>query len=102
MSNWKQLFERTFSAVSFAEVGEHATAMEIAGIKPARSRILEAFSAAKDRIFAAVTYAEAGHPEMALEFLEKGSGREKAQSLNSFLENVGLNGVRVRYVLVTA
>ena len=102
MRDWKKLFERTFAAASFAEAGEHYTAMEIAGIKPVRGRMFDTFSAAKDKIFAAVTYAEAGCPETALEFLKKKTGSPKVQSLGSFLESVGLQGVRVRYGLVMA
>ena len=50
------------------------------------------------KIFEAVAFAEAGCRETALEMLDDTKNRNQKVSLNSFLENVGLNNVRVCYV----
>ena len=92
--------EKTFAAVAFAEVGEHATAMEMAEVKPVLGDKIRDFSKSVDNIFAAITYAEAGCPEIAQEFLKKDSVQENPQPLKSFLETVGLQGTRVCYGLV--
>jgi hypothetical protein len=52
-----------------------------------------------ERAFAAVAYAEAGCPEMAKEFLVKRQATKRDQSLEAFLETVGLLNVRVSYGL---
>lgn len=51
-----------------------------------------------EKIFAAVAFAEAGCHDTALEMLETTRNRSKKVSLSCFLENVGLNNVRVCYV----
>ncbi|MFH1243556.1 MAG: hypothetical protein V1689_14525 [Pseudomonadota bacterium] len=52
-----------------------------------------------ERDFAAVAFAEAGCPEMAKEFLGKRLAPKRHQSLETFLETVGLSNVRVSYGL---
>jgi hypothetical protein len=93
---WKDKIESWFAAVAFAEEGEHETARQIAA-RPIPEvgevpRILPSFSTT----FAAAAFAEENCPEMALEILY-GTRRR-----NSFLDAVGLAGVRVRYALAPA
>lgn len=52
-----------------------------------------------EEIFAAVTFAEADCPELAQEFIGKETVTENAQSLDAFLETVGLKNVQVCYVV---
>jgi hypothetical protein len=90
---WKERIEAWFAAVAFAEQGEYETARQVAA-SPIREvgkapRILPSLSTT----FAAAAFAEENCPEEALEILS-GSRRR-----NSFLEGVGLTGVRVRYGL---
>jgi hypothetical protein len=93
-----ETLEKVFMAVSFAEAGEHETAMSLAGIRPSRpGRLLKAL----ENIYAAAAFAEEGCPETALGFLGKGAPGPGKQSLESFLQNVGLYGVQVRYGFVT-
>ena len=98
MKKWMETMEKTFAAASFAEAGEHETALELAGIKPNWS-IVNRLSKAWENIFAAVTFAEAGCVDRALELLGAKPARRDVQSLEIFLRNVGLQGVRVRYGL---
>ncbi|MDY6863137.1 MAG: hypothetical protein SV062_09125 [Thermodesulfobacteriota bacterium] len=51
-----------------------------------------------ENVFAAVAFAEAGCPEWAGEFLGKDKIQKESKSLETFLENVGLAGVRFSYV----
>jgi len=83
MENW-------FAAVAFAEAGEHETAIKMTeGHAPVKKRagIWETLSG----YFAAAAFAEENCPETALEII---SGSAKR---NSFLETVGLKGVKVWY-----
>jgi hypothetical protein len=83
MGNW-------FAAVAFAEAGEHTTAIEMTGGQaPVKKRagIWETLRA----YFAAAAFAEENCPETALEII---SGSAKR---SSFLETVGLKGVKVWY-----
>ncbi|MFH1993970.1 MAG: hypothetical protein ABIK98_16440 [Pseudomonadota bacterium] len=98
MGKWMETIQKTFAAVSFAEAGEHDTAMEMAGIKPNWSKV-SLLSKAWDNIFAAVTFAEAGCADRALEFVGAKTARRDVRSLEIFLKDVGLQGVRVRYGL---
>lgn len=93
---WKDRIESWFAAVAFAEQGEYETARRMAdtpipevGEVP---RILPSLSTA----FAAAAFAEENCHDVALEILT-GTRRR-----NSFLEAVGLKGVRVRYALAPA
>ena len=52
-----------------------------------------------EKTFIAITFAEAGCPELAKEFLVKEAEYQKAQTLYSFLETVGLKEIRVCYVV---
>lgn len=98
MNSWFKKLERTFAAVPFAEMDEHKTAMEMAGLKP-RARKKEALS--WDNTFAAVAFAEAGCYDVAKGLMGKDKMvRRSAQTLDAFLDNVGLMGVRVSYGVV--
>jgi len=86
--------ENWFAAVAFAEAGEHDTAIQmIGGHAPMRQRIgiWETLS----KYFAAAAFAEENCPETALQIL---SGAKP----NSFLETVGLMGVKVWYGSIPA
>jgi hypothetical protein len=100
MRNWRKTLEKTFMAVSFAEAGEHQTAAALAGIKPNWDWV-EKVSKAVENIFAAVTFAEADCPEAALGFIGPKASRRPQQSLEDFLKNVGLQGIQVRYAVVS-
>jgi hypothetical protein len=101
MKNWRKILEKMFMAMTFAEAGEHETAMAVAGIQPDPVRPGRWFKAVEST-FVAVAFAEAGCPETALDFMAKPGLRPGEQSLYDFLRNVGLQGVQIRYGLVTA
>lgn len=95
MSFGSNKMENWFAAVAFAEAGEHVMAIRMAGGQaPAKRRagIWETLS----RYFAAAAFAEENCPGTALEILGGGAKR------NSFLETVGLQGVRVWYGRLSA
>ncbi len=90
MSFGSNKIENWFAAVAFAEAGEHETAIRMAGGQaPLKKRagMWETLS----RYFAAAAFAEENCPEAALEII----GASKRR--NSFLETVGLKGVKVWY-----
>jgi len=99
VKKWINKLEKTFAAVSFAEAGEHNTAIQMAGLKPYGRKKMFDFSTYLDRIFAAVSFAEAGCPEIAQEFISKNIRPKDVKSIDAFLETVGLQGVRVSYGL---
>ncbi len=96
MSAWIKKVEDWFAAVAFAEAGEHDTARELAGLgaRPARRKIgmVETFNT----FAAAAAFAEENCPEIAREILDT-TPRKR-----SFLEDVGLAGVRVWYGTASA
>jgi len=51
-----------------------------------------------EKIFAAVAFAEVGCHDTALQMVDDRIDRKQKMSLSCFLENVGLNHVRVCYV----
>jgi hypothetical protein len=83
-----------FSAIAFAEAGEHDTALRMVGITPTPSTqsvgVLETLRTS----FAAAAFAEADCPDMAREILDPKT------AARSFAEVIGLKGVRVRYGVV--
>lgn len=99
MTTLKDKIQNTFAAVAYAEAGEPAMAMEIAGIgefaKSAARSALTAF----DKIFSAITFAEADCHEYALEMMKEKKSVQAKPSLNDFLETIGLQGVRYSYVV---
>ncbi len=90
MSSWKDKLEAWFSAVAFAEVGEHEMALELTAPRVEKAvegiNILETLN----RSFAAVAFAEADCHQMAREILDPDQRRR------GFLDTIGLSGVRVR------
>ena len=98
MKKWRKVLEDIFAAVSFAESGEYETARAMAGVQPGRAAGL---SGAVENVFAAAAFAEAGCRDTALNLMGKSPVRPERQPLQLFLENVGLQGVHVRYGLVT-
>jgi hypothetical protein len=89
----KRTLEDSFSAMAFAESGEHEDAMRMAGV--------EAVSA--QDAFAAVAFAEVGCHAEALELMGRAPKRlVPPRPVCGFLESVGLAGVRVAYGLAEA
>ncbi|HMK33678.1 MAG TPA: hypothetical protein VK463_01330 [Desulfomonilaceae bacterium] len=91
--NLTKKLEKWFSAIAFAEMGEHATAMEMVGMTPARPSESAGIVRNLQTAFAAAAFAEADCSDMALEIL----GERKRQS---FLDAIGLRGARVWYAAV--
>jgi hypothetical protein len=86
--------QAAFAGSSFAEVGEQDMAMEIAGISPKKKRTLT-----WDQTFTAATFAEANCHEIAKEITGGSRGARPERTLDTFLDSVGLKGVRVCYGL---
>ena len=98
MRRWQKKIERVFAAAAFAEAGEHGTALEMVGSDPAlREKVIHFFKSMQN-VFAAVTFAEADCHEMAREYFQPGTAEQASESFRSFLETVGLQGVRVCFV----
>jgi len=92
-------FEKTFAAAAFAEAGEHETAMKMAGITPIYEKVRKVADTIQ-QCFAAVGFAEAGcHDEATRMAHPDGVCRKHKETLDNFLENVGLSNVRVCYGL---
>ncbi len=94
--------ESIFSAVAFAEAGEHKTALEIAGgsnLAARRPARLRSWFGRLERAFAAVAFAEGGMREEALAVAGITSPRTNPlrPSLQEFVHRVGLSGVPVFY-----
>ncbi len=89
--NWKQKVESWFAAVAFAEVGEHATAAEIAARPIPHSDVSLGIVSKITTSFAATAFAEENCHDMAAQILSGHSPRK------SFVDAVGLSGKRVRY-----
>jgi hypothetical protein len=90
------------AAATFAEAGEHGTALRIMGArKPAASLWKGAF----DRITMAATFAEADCHDMARDFLKTPSSRKSGggrnTSLDEFIKAVGLERARYTYGLAS-
>jgi len=94
-------FETTFAAAAFAEAGEHETAMKMAGITPVYEKVRKVADTIQ-QCFAAVGFAEAGCHDEAVRMAHTDRGcRKNADTLDNFLENVGLSNVRICYGLAT-
>ncbi len=92
--SFSERMENWFAAVAFAEADEHDTAVKMVGghaQMKKRIGIWETLS----KYFAAAAFAEENCPETALQIL---SGAKP----NSFLEAVGLKGVKVWYGSIPA
>jgi hypothetical protein len=90
MTSWLARFEKWFSAVAFAEQGEHATALHMVGLQPSAAKASEGLLEHVRTAFAAVAFAEENCPETAREMMKP------VKRPQAFLEVVGLKGVRIR------
>jgi hypothetical protein len=99
MKSWPDKIRSWFAAAAFAEAGEHATAMEIAGITPRPAKRPASVLNAFDRTFVAAAFAEEGLHKEAARFLAHGAPTRVANDMEDFLSAVGLGGVRAHYVL---
>jgi hypothetical protein len=89
--SWIEKLRMHFAAAAFAEEGEHEAAAQMAGLPASKAAqsvgLLHGFATT----FAAAAFAEENCPEIAREILSGGVQKK------SFLELVGLKGVRVYY-----
>jgi len=93
--NWKQKFESLFAAASFAEAGEHETALYLSQRPVPDLRESLGLVSSLFTTFAAAAFAEENCHEMAADLLPSSAPQ------SSFLEDVGLVGLRVHYGLVS-
>ncbi len=102
MKELSKKFAKIMAAATFAEAGEHDTALRIIGARrPADARWRKVF----ERAMSAATYAEADCPRMVRDILNpsavrKPSDRQDA-SLDEFLRAVGLEKASYRFGLAT-
>jgi len=85
--------ENIFMAAAFAEAGEWETARQMIPETQADAT-LNVF----EKTYMAAAFAEAGLPDEALRIT--GQGRRKQLRTGSFLNNVGLKGVRATYAVL--
>jgi hypothetical protein len=94
MKNWRKKLEDLFTAIAFAEAGDDTTALKTAGLsrQPLKARFLE-------NAFTAVALAEAGLQDAASEIVAPAATRkvQKAPSLADFIQEVGLQGIELRF-----
>lgn len=95
MSSWAKTFEKWFSAVAFAEAGEHNTALEMVGLAPGEAKQPVSILQNLNTAFAAAAFAEANCHVIANQILEA-----DAKNRN-FAEVIGLKGVRIWHGIVT-
>lgn len=88
---WMEKLRTHFAAAAFAEEGEYETARRMAGLPASAAEQSASVVGGVATAFAAAAFAEENCPEIALEILS-GSPRK-----NSFLEVIGLKGVRIFY-----
>jgi len=65
-----------WTAIAFAEQGEHETALKLVGRETIRKK-----SPSLDDLFTAITFAEAGLPDTAMEFLQVAGRKAKPARL---------------------
>jgi len=100
MSRQLAKYERAFAAIAFAELGEHDTAMQLAGVSSETRSKLTSFFRYLQNLFAATAFTDVGCHNMALEFLGGQQTRmNDVKPLDRFLQETGLTGVRFYYVL---
>ena len=89
------------NAVTFAEAGEHETALGFLGEKPAWSK-----SRSFSDLMAAITFAEADCADTARQFLGVETARKvrtgRTLSLGDFVSSVGLDGASFKFGLAYA
>ena len=95
MAPLRELLEKTFGALAFADAGEPELAMAMAGVTACR-----AADAKLEDAFAAVAFAEADRRDEALEML--GCQPALRRRRNAFLDSVGLGDVPVFYGVANA
>jgi len=91
MSSWAKRLENWFSAVAFAEAGEHKTALEMVGLAPIEARQQVSILRSFNTTFAAVAFAEANCHDIATEILDPVARK------GSFAEVTGLKGLCLRF-----
>jgi len=91
MAGWSEKLGNWFSAVAFAEAGEHKAALEMVGLAPGEAKQRSSLMQTLDSVFAAGAFAEENCHDTARQIL----GLENRKG--SFLETVGLGGIRVWY-----
>jgi hypothetical protein len=93
-------YERVFAAVAFAELQEHATALQLAGLSlKKRSKFANLFQYLQN-LYAATAFTDLFCHDMALEILEgQNAGRVVSKSFSHFLEEIGLRGIRFHYIM---
>jgi hypothetical protein len=96
MRSWAKRLETWFSAVAFAEAGEHKTAIEMVGLAPMDARQPVRILQSLNTTFAAAAFAEANCHDIAKSILDADAKKE------SFAEVVGLKGVRIWHGFVPA
>jgi len=100
MAKHVEKYEAIFSAVAFAEMNEHETALELSGLDCGMRKKVADLKQYLQRVFAATAFTDVGCSDMALEMLKDPENRVlNTRSFHRFLEEVGLQGVRFQYVV---
>ena len=100
MQSWRKALEDPFTAVAFAEAGEHETARALVPQSNLWAR-LASWADNLRETFAAVAFAEAGVPDLypSLAARDVPAGPATAASLEDFMAEVGLSGVPALYAV---
>ena len=106
--SWKEKINNMFTAITFAEAGEHDTALEMMG-QVSSQKNEKSWLSALNNIFTAATFAEADCHDIALEYLDQPAAAKTQKvfeyqpvKLKDFVASVGLEGVQLRFGLVQA
>jgi len=89
MEDLRERIEDWLTAVTFAEAGEHETALKLAGHKPVQKK-----RSSLDNLMTAITFAEAGLTDAAREFLGSKESVQQPMQLD-------LPGVKIWYGMAT-
>ena len=106
--SWKEKINNIFTAVTFAEAGEHDTALEMMSHTTSQKRS-KSWLHSLNNLFTAVTFAEADCHDTALEYLDQRPAAKTQKvfeyqpvKLKDFAATVGLDGVQLRFGLAQA
>jgi len=105
MRKWGQKIQNLFTAVTFAEAGEHQTALQMMGETPKP----ETKRATVHDWLTAITFAEAGCHDLARDWLDPRLPPQAAPipahrpiTVQDFAASVGLQGINFRFGLAQA
>lgn len=97
MDRFLRWIEKMFMAIAFAEAGEAETAVKLAPVKQLEGKQVKKLLDSLDCYFAAAAFAEANCHQWANPERYTRPKSRKPVRLSTFLQDIGLQNVRVQY-----